>query len=77
MSTYTQAIRQRSHHPSRKTMEAATMTTRQLLVLTWILHALLIVALTFTPTPDSLYIMVQALFVLRFTAWAVRTWGAA
>lgn len=51
------------------------MTSRQLVALTWILHVLLIVALT--PGPDSLFIMVQVVFVLRFAAWAIRAWGSA
>ena len=53
------------------------MNTRQLVAATWILHVLLIVVLTFAQTPDSIYYMVQLLFILRFGAWAVRTWGAA
>ena len=53
------------------------MNTRQLIGLTWILHVLLIVVLTFAPGPDSVYYMVQALFAIRFAAWAVRAWGAA
>lgn len=53
------------------------MTRTQPIGLTWVLHVLLIIALTFTPCPDSLFVMVQLLFILRFSAWVVRTWGAA
>ena len=53
------------------------MTISKLIAATWILHVLLIVVLTFAPGPDSVYYMVQALFVIRFGSWAVRAWGAA